>query len=167
MQKLIMTIGLPGSGKTTYINEFYQLVNAGTLPDARTLAYLSSDYYIECEAARLNKNYNEVFNDKIKEATANLEKNLQAALSMKQSILWDQTNLSVKSRKGKLNKIPDDYRRIALYFVPNIDRVLEINTERYKFGRDLPEGILKNMINSIQEPTFDEGFDTIIKVERQ
>jgi predicted kinase len=74
-------------------------------------------------------------------------------------IVWDQTNTTVKSRKSKLAKLPD-YEKIAVMF-----RTPDIVEHRRRLesrpGKDIPGNIMTVMINSLQEPTEEEGFKEI------
>lgn len=73
MECLILC-GIPCSGKSTYVQKL------------RTLKYwensvvLSTDNYIEQRARELNKTYNDIFKETIKEATHNLQKELDLAI---------------------------------------------------------------------------------------
>ena len=64
MAKLYMLIGVPGSGKSTWIN------NQDWSKDC---ALISTDKLIEIEATRLGKTYNDVFKNYIKKAMIMLE----------------------------------------------------------------------------------------------
>ena len=92
---------------------------------------------------------------------------MQYAIENNKNIIWDQTNLNTKTRKAKLSKIPDNYTKIAVVFSTKYDILEQVNEERQHFGRAIPKSIFQSMIKSYQEPTYDDGFDDIIKVERK
>jgi predicted kinase len=150
--ELVMLCGIPTSGKSTYVKK----VKEHCLSD---YVVLSTDNYIEEQAKRLGKTYNDVFSDVISDATRELELQLIMAKDKGKNIIWDQTNLSVKSRKNKLSKIPSSYRRIAVYFQVSLGEALERN--KHREGKFIPESVLKSMHQQFQIPTLDEGFDII------
>lgn len=154
---LYMLVGLPGSGKSTWVsrNKIQHCIT------------LSTDSYIEWFAATTGRTYNEVFKECIKRAEAFMNSNLESALETNFHIIWDQTNLTVKSRAKKLQKIPDCYRKVAVCFnMKSSEELLRVNEERSKFGRSIPHHVLSNMINTFEEPTTNEGFDSIVNVWR-
>lgn len=148
MPTLYMLIGVPGSGKTTWIKN-----------NKKDAVVLSTDDYIERAAEKHSKTYSEVFKDVIGFATDQMEKDLVQAVRNKQDIIWDQTNLTAKTRKAKLNKIPRDYNKVAVFFgVPSDlrDRLAS------RPGKTIPEPVIISMINQLQPPTQEEGFDEIL-----
>jgi predicted kinase len=166
MPELIMLSGIPTSGKSTYVQKLKKL---DYWKDA---VILSTDNYIEAQAKRLGMTYNEVFDDVIPDATRELELQLNMAKDKGKDIIWDQTNLSKKTRKKKLLKIPSCYRRTAVWFQIDLEEALERN--KHREGKFIPESILKRMYHQFEIPTFEEGFDyvengsgTLQKLEHQ
>jgi len=157
MPELIMLCGIPTSGKSTYVEKLKKL---DYWKDA---VVLSTDNYIEKYAKRVGQTYNEVFDDIIPEATRELELELNMAKEKGKNIIWDQTNLSVKTRKKKLSKLPSFYHRDAVYFVISLEEALERNEHRE--GKFIPESILKRMWHQFEIPTLNEDFDYVEKVE--
>lgn len=152
---LIMLSGLPTSGKSTFVSK---LLND---PAYKNSVVLSTDSYIEQVAQRLNKTYNEVFDDTIDEATRQLELTLIEAKDRGKSLIWDQTNLTPKIRKKKLSKIPSSYGRIAIWFDITLEEVLKRNQQRP--GKMIPENVMRRMSEQFVHPTLHEGFDVVIK----
>jgi predicted kinase len=124
---------------------------------------LSTDNYIEKYAKRVGQTYNEVFDDVIKDATRELELELNWSKSKGRNIIWDQTNLSIKTRKKKLSKLPSFYAKGAVYFEISLEEALERN--KHREGKFIPESILKRMWHQFEIPTLEEGFDYVEKVE--
>lgn len=154
MPKLVMLIGLPGGGKTTAANQLYP-----------NFVRVSSDDFIEDYADRVGKTYGEVFQDVIPHATHTMYEKLDAAIAADQDIVWDQTNLDAKARKGKLKTVPKHYEKIALVIPPtkeNLERVERVNQERKSKGRSIPDYIMSNMAKRFEMPTEAEGFDEVI-----
>jgi predicted kinase len=105
MSELVMLCGIPTSGKSTYVKRLKKL---DYWKDA---VVLSTDNYIEEYAKRVGQTYNEVFDDVIPDATRQLEIAFIEAKDKGKDIIFDQTNLSKKTRRKKLSKLPSYYRR--------------------------------------------------------
>jgi predicted kinase len=152
MTTLYMLIGVPGSGKSTWLNR--QSLN--------TAQVLSTDDYIQARATELNSTYSEVFDQFIKPATAQLELDLESALAAEKVIYWDQTNTTVKSRAAKLRKIPSDYRKVAVYFATPEALVFQrLEARGTATGKWIPSSVVRSMIQTLEQPTLSEGFDEI------
>lgn len=153
MPELIMLCGIPTSGKSTYVNKLK------TLDYWKDAVVLSTDNYIEKQAQRLGLTYNQVFDDVIKDATRELELEFNMAKDKGKNIIWDQTNLTPKTRKKKLSKLPSYYRRDAVYFTVSLEDALERN--KHREGKFIPESVLKSMHEQFVIPTIEEGFDYV------
>lgn len=152
---LYMLIGLPGSGKSTWCNRI------AVFP---RMLYLSTDIYIETSAALQEKTYNEVFQDEIKNAEKELQSDLKAYTECKASFVWDQTNLTKKSRAKKLKQIPSFYRKIAVFFNTDYEKCLQVQKDRK--DKNVPENVMQSMYDNLEEPSLDEGFDEMWLVAR-
>jgi predicted kinase len=157
--ELIMLCGIPTSGKSTYVQKLKKL---DYWKDA---VVLSTDNYIEEYAKRVGQTYNEVFDDVIPDATRELELQLNMAKEKGKNIIWDQTNLSKKTRKNKLRKIPSSYARGVVYFEISLEEALERN--KHREGKFIPESILKRMYHQLEIPTREEDFDYVEKTNTQ
>jgi predicted kinase len=148
-----MLVGVPASGKTTWLRDSDIDWNRTTL--------LSTDNIIEREAAALGKTYNDVFKKVIKQATREMNQRLQQAIADNRDIVWDQTNLTPDSRKSKLEKIPATYQKVAVYFpVPNTREWQRRLNSRP--GKIIPQHVLVSMGQGFTMPSQAEGFDKII-----
>ena len=78
-------------------------------------------------------------------------------------MIWDQTNVSKKSRAPKLAMVPDHYEKIAVVFATPDDEELQRRLGS-RPGKSIPAHIVMGMASSLQQPTYDEGFDDIINV---
>jgi predicted kinase len=150
MPKLYMLVGVPGSGKSTWINNQVW---------AQDCVVVSSDRFIDEEAARQGKTYNEVFKDYVKIATRLMENQALICQANNRDIIWDQTNTSVKSRKSKLDMLPG-YEKIAVVFrTPEAEEHARRLANRP--GKAIPDSVMSFMIDNLQEPTEEEGFTEI------
>lgn len=153
MPKVYMMIGVPGSGKSTWINQ-------NKKPND---VVVSTDDVIEREAERKGKTYSEVFDSVIKYATSKMNDDLTKAIKNNQDIIWDQTNIGAKARRGKLSRIPKNYEKIAVFFpTPDMDELNRRLANRP--GKTIPAFVVKSMITNLEPPAREEGFDQIITV---
>lgn len=152
MSILTVLVGLPGSGKST------------SIPNDFTGFVYSTDRFIEEAAKHFGITYNEAFFDNIKNATHSMDTLLSYAIKNKSDIIWDQTNMSAKKRRGILGRIPASYKKICICRVPprtaqewsELDRRLASRE-----GKTIPHHIIESMADSYVEPELDEGFDYI------
>jgi tRNA uridine 5-carbamoylmethylation protein Kti12 len=159
---LTVLVGLPGSGKSTYLNFVDDPEFGGDV-----FVY-STDNYIEAQAKAVGKTYDDMFRDHINEATKHMNDVLSIAISASIDVYWDQTNMSSKKRKGILSKFPKNYRKECWCVrVPQtaeewaeLDRRLASRP-----GKTIPHHIVEAMADSYVEPTLDEGFDKITIVD--
>jgi predicted kinase len=155
MSECVMLCGIPTSGKSTYVDKLKKL---DYWKDA---IVLSTDAYIQKQAQQMGMTYNQIFDDVIGDATKELEIELNWAKSKGRNIIWDQTNLSVKTRRKKLTKLPSYYHKGAIYFTVSLEEALERN--KHREGKFIPESILKRMWHQFEIPTLEENFDYVEK----
>ncbi len=155
MPILTVLVGLPGSGKSTSIPE-----------DFDGFIYSTDDYIEQC--AKMNGwSYNEAFQEFIEPATKHMNEQLQIAIRQKSDVLWDQTNMSSKKRRGILARFPKTYHKVCICRVPprdasewaELDR--RILTRASHTGKMIHHHIIESMADSYVEPTLDEGFDEV------
>lgn len=148
---LYMLIGVPGSGKSTWIKNSYAAKNA---------MIASTDNLIELAATVNGKTYDEVFKSVIASAEKTMYELVFSAVKDDYDIIWDQTNLNRKTRAKKLIMIPDRYVKVAIYFDTPEDKVLQDRLAN-RPGKTIPYHVMKSMLSSIEYPQHDEGFDVI------
>lgn len=149
MPTCYMLIGLPGTGKSTWVGHFYE--------EEQNPVIISSDYFIERFAHLCGMTYNEAFPLVMARGIPDkfIRKRIKKAISEGLDVLWDQTNLTVKSRRAKMAKLPG-YQFVALVFEKPPEEIWEKNLDRP--GKVIPRHILLQMERSYQAPTKDEGF---------
>ena len=154
----IFLVGVPTSGKSTFIKTFSQ-----KYPDI-SFTVLSTDDIIEREAAKVGSNYTKSFSDLIKPATAEFNATFEDSVKNKQNIIIDRTNITVKGRKSFIQKL-NGYHKIAIVFqVPNDELLKRLKNREKETGKYIPYNVVNDMLSRFEYPTEDEGFNSIIKV---
>ena len=150
MPKCYQLVGVPGSGKTTWIKNQDWTV---------TCAYISTDKWIEIFAQEIGSTYSQVFETFMPTAVDCMAKEVMLARDMGRDIVWDQTSTTVQSRLKKFRMLPD-YEHIAVVFKTPDDNEL---TRRLSSrpGKIIPDTVIGDMIDKFQMPTVDEGFSEI------
>jgi predicted kinase len=150
MTKCYQLIGVPGSGKSTWVN---------TQDWALTCARISTDKWVEIYAKEVGKTYSEVFTDFMPTAVDLMAKEVIAAREMGRDIIWDQTSTTLASRTRKFNMLPD-YDHIAVVFrTPDHNELMRRLAGRP--GKEIPDHVIASMIASFEMPSEDEGFKEI------
>ena len=150
MPKLYVFIGVPGSGKSTWVK---------SQDWAADCAYISTDEFVEDYAREVGSTYSEVFDEYMPTAVDLMAKKVIWARENGKDIIWDQTSTSIKSRKRKFNMLPD-YHAIAVVFrTPEKEELARRLASRP--GKEIPDYVMRSMISSWDEPTEDEGFAEI------
>jgi predicted kinase len=150
MSKVYVLVGVPGAGKSTWVNNQEW---------AKDCVYISSDQLIDEEAERQGKTYNDVFKDYVNEAISLMLDQVITAREEGKDIIWDQTSVSVKSRKKKFQMLPD-YEHIAVVFsTPPADELTKRLASRP--GKSIPYEIVSSMIDNFEMPTEEEGYKEV------
>ena len=148
----VMMVGLPCSGKSTYIEN-----------NLEDYVAISTDNIIQTYADYNGKSYNDVFKEYIKTAEKIMNWQLMNAILNRKNIVWDQTNLTRKTRAKKLSRIPSDLyiKRCVSFEVPDDVGVLFQAQLDHRPEKVISPQILEGMRDTYEEPMIDEGFATI------
>ncbi len=157
MPKLYVLVGVPGSGKTTWVNNHSF--------DWKRTAYISTDKFVESHAQSVGKSYRDVFEEYMPEAVRLMAEDARQAFLEGMDIVWDQTSTTVASRARKLRMAPSDYTKIAVIFeTPSAD----IHAQWLdRPGKEIPTTVIDGMISNFEDPSVDEGFDEIVYIKTQ
>jgi tRNA uridine 5-carbamoylmethylation protein Kti12 len=164
---LYMLVGLPGTGKSTWtdrfkrkhISELNEQSFKTNTPFNWNLSIISTDDIIQHIANEHRLTYNQVFDNLTYSFAEKMSHKLaRFAFDRNDIVIWDQTNLTAKSRGKKLALVPSHYKKICIMFRKPDDLNERLQT---RVGKNIPEDVMMNMIKSYQQPTITEGFDDI------
>jgi len=156
MPTLYILIGVPGSGKSTWLKA--NKSDNGVV--------VSSDNYIDAYAKKVGKTYSEVFKEYVGKAITNMRNDAKHGFKNNDDVYWDQTNLTRRSREEKFHMVPSHYKKVAVLFeIPEEnEHKRRLNTPERQ-GKIIPNNIMNNMKKNLEFPTENEGFDEIICIK--
>ena len=150
--RLYVLIGISGAGKTTYCKE--KLIPK-LEKEGRKFVYLSSDDIREelYGDASIQGNPKQVFN------IMNQKKNI--ALENGKDVIFDATNIKKTERVKFTLSTTEQCEKIAVFL-----EVTEQTAKDRQKGRDrqVSDAVIFHMVNRLEKPTIEEGFDKIIEV---
>lgn len=116
---------------------------------------VDTDSWIEEEASRQGKTYNEIFVSYVHVANGKMMDTLKNAVEHKQDIIWDQTCLTHKTRENKLRLFKGtDYRKIGIFFIDvTKDLIIERNCRP---GKIIPGYVIEQMVKAYEVPAGNE-----------
>jgi predicted kinase len=150
MPKCYQLVGVPGSGKSTWVKE---------QDWSLTCANISTDKWVEIYANEVGRTYSEVFADFMPTAVDLMAKEVVVARELSRDIIWDQTSTTVKSRAKKFNMLPD-YEHIAIVFKTPEHKEL-VRRLMSRPGKEIPDHVIASMIASFEMPDIEEGFTQV------
>ena len=152
---VIILIGPPLSGKTTWIRENFPTTEVISRDETVMEVYGS-------------RNYTEAFNNvDQKEVDRVLTQKFLDANAAKKNVIVDMTHMASKRRKQNLNYFSNDYYKLGVIFpILSDDEYVRRNQKRIEEeNKDLPMRIVKSMISSYQPIQPDENFNKVITLK--
>jgi predicted kinase len=150
MPKVYVLVGVPGSGKSTWIAQQEW---------ARDCVIVSTDHWIEVFARELDTTYSEVFDLFMPAAVRAMSAQVALAKQNGRDIIWDQTSVTVGSRAKKFASLPD-YEHVAVVFRTPEPKELSRRLAA-RPGKVIPESVMQRMIDTFELPTESEGYQEI------
>jgi len=151
MRKCTFLVGVPGSGKSTWVD---------AQKDFNTFV-VSTDRIIEDIANTYMMTYDAAFKDLIGFAEKTMFNRLAKLAEAGSDIYIDRTNLSVKSRKRIIDILkPFGYNFKAVVF-PVPDKEEWQRRLDSRLGKTIPKHVLESMAMNFQHPMMEEGFSKI------
>jgi len=154
MPKLYVLVGVPGSGKSTWINR--------QKFDWNNTALISTDKLVDLHAQSTGQSYSEVFKSYMPQAVNLMATEAQEAFEDNLDVVWDQTSTTRASRAKKLRMTPRHYTKIAVVFETPTADVHAKWLDRP--GKEIPTNVIDDMISKFEPPSTAEGFDQILYV---
>lgn len=150
MNKLYVLVGVPGSGKSTWVkNQKW----------ADQCVVVSTDEFVEDYAKECGQTYSEVFDDYMPTAVKLMADKVVRAREAGKDIIWDQTSTSIATRAKKLRMLPDYYKIAVVFNKPDDEELKRRLASRP--GKNIPWTVIDQMWGSWEDPTEEEGFDEI------
>ena len=148
---LYITVGLPGSGKSTYVKNFIK---------DKEIEYLSSD--------ELRAVYGKSEEDQSVTSFVfgHIKKKVDEFLKDGKNVLVDATSVNRKERSDYIKTAKKyDAKVVAIVFKMDRQGLIERNKKRgEQGGRVVPDWVIDKMLAKFEEPSYDEGIDVMIYV---
>ena len=151
---VILLVGPPLSGKTTWINNNF--------PDTYVIS--RDEIVMEVFGSR---NYNDAFrNVNQKDVDKVLRKRISDAAKSGNNVIVDMTNISPKRRRSTLSNFNKDYNKVAVVFptLSDDDYLFRNNQRIINENKSISLSIIKDMISNYVPPSLEEGFNEIISL---
>ena len=151
MNTLYITVGLPGSGKSTYVKNFIK---------NKDIEYLSSD--------SLRAVYGKSEEDQTVTPLVfgHIKRKVDEFLKDGKNVLVDATSVNRKERSDYINTAKKyGAKVVAIVFKMDRQGLIDRNKKRgEEGGRVVPDWVIDKMLAKFEEPSYDEGIDVMIYV---
>ena len=148
---LYITVGLPGSGKSTYAKNFIK---------DKEIEYLSSD--------SLRAVYGKSEEDQTVTPLVfgHIKRKVDEFLKDGKNVLVDATSVNRKERSDYINTAKKyGAKVVAIVFKMDRQGLIDRNKKRgEEGGRVVPDWVIDKMLAKFEEPSYDEGIDVMIYV---
>ena len=152
MNKLYVLVGVPASGKSTWVKQ---------QDWAKDCSVVSTDRFVDEYAAKQGKTYSEVFDEYMPIAVRLMANHVAVAQANGRDIIWDQTSTTIASRARKFNMLPEYYKIAVVFKTPPAAELKKRLDSRP--GKVIPWEVVSQMAQQLEAepPTEEEGFDEI------
>ena len=148
---LYITVGLPGSGKSTYVKNFIK---------DKEIEYLSSD------SLRAVYGKDETDQSVTSIVFGHIKRKVDEFLKDGKNVLVDATSVNRKERRDYINTAKKyGAKVVAIVFKMDRQGLIDRNKKRgEQGGREVPTFVIDKMLNKFEEPSDSEGIDVMIYV---
>jgi predicted kinase len=163
MKKCLILVGLPATGKSTWVDSLIDDDPYDKDPIADWSVH-STDNIVEEIADNYGFTYNEIWKDTIGLATKLYNRDIRETIMGKWSCIIDRTNLTIESRKKIIDLFKSHGYTIEVMVFSKPDDIEWNNRLNSREGKSIPKEQLDAMIERYQAPSNDEGIDEIYYV---
>jgi predicted kinase len=152
MNKMYVLVGVPGSGKSTWVKN-QKWVDG--------IPVVSTDRFVEDYAKTQGKTYSEVFQEYMPIAVKLMANQVLICQANKTDLIWDQTSTTIETRAKKLRMLPDYYKIAVVFKTPSTAELQKRLASRP--GKEIPWDVVSKMASQLEAepPSLEEGFDEI------
>ena len=149
MAKLFLTVGLPGSGKSTYLKNHCK----------------ENDVIVSRDAVRFSMvAEGEEYFSKEKEVFAKFAATINTNLKLGYDVFADATHLNAASRRKVLDKVKGYDMVGAIVMNTSLTEALRRNDNRT--GREfVPHSVIRRMAAQFEFPDITENFDAVYEIK--
>jgi len=146
---LIMIVGIPGSGKSTFCKELVSSVKDGIILNSDSIR---KELFGNEKTQGNPKDIFEIMNNRCKEN-----------LSVGKTVIYDATNINSVYRIDLLENMKSYYDQADCYMIKTPIHVVKKRNK--KRDRKVPENIIFKMHHNLETPHLDEGFENIYTLD--
>jgi len=152
MNTMYVLVGVPGSGKSTWVaNQKW----------ATDMPIVSTDRFVDKYAESQGKTYSEVFEEYMPIAVKLMANQVLICQANKKDLIWDQTSTTIATRAKKIKMLPDYYKIAVVFRTPETAELQRRLASRP--GKTIPWDVVSKMAQQLEAepPQLEEGFDEI------
>ncbi|KAI4884422.1 hypothetical protein NFI96_009486 [Prochilodus magdalenae] len=162
--EILMMVGLPGSGKTTWANKHSEQHPEKKFNILGTNAIMEK---MRVMGLRRQRNYAGRWDVLIQQATQCLNRLIQIAARKKRNYILDQTNVYGSAQRRKMRPF-EGFQRKAIVICPTDEDLKERTLKRTdEEGKDVPDHAVLEMKANFVLPEAGEFLDEVIFIEQQ
>ncbi len=154
MPTCYIMVGLPGVGKSTYIEN-----------NLKNITVHSSDQIIEDYAKSIGSTYDDVKLDYSDQAIKIFRQNISNSIRNNETFIVDRTNMTKKSRRSVISSLPKKYNLEAI--VIEVDDITHKNYLNSRKTKTIPDSVIDNLKKIFEFPIPEEGFTKIVHIAKE